>query len=166
LPGDRQGTTEGSDFRSSQTLWENGDNRGGNRRLSDRFGTTGEDSEGSVCQWGDREGPYYRASRRSQEKGGQGPRAKWIQGGGKMMSKIINLPWISHNLTVTESSDPSLIGISGTVLNETKRTILISTKSGEVALAKDVITFTIDSGEPINGSIVTQRAEERIGRRY
>ena len=83
-----------------------------------------------------------------------------------MMSKIINLPWISRNLTVTESSDPSLIGISGTVLNETKRTILISTKSGEVALAKDVITFTIDSGEPINGSLVAQRAEERIGRRY
>ncbi|HII34306.1 MAG TPA: ribonuclease P protein subunit [Candidatus Thalassarchaeaceae archaeon] len=82
------------------------------------------------------------------------------------MTRMINLPWISHNLTVLESNDPSLVGVSGTVVEETKRTIIVRTESREVALAKDIIKFTIDSGEPIIGSLVTQRAEERIGRRY
>tara|TARA_B100000035_G_scaffold170690_1_gene145575 strand:- start:141 stop:392 length:252 start_codon:yes stop_codon:yes gene_type:complete len=83
-----------------------------------------------------------------------------------MMTRMINLPWISHNLTVLESNDPSLVGVSGTVVEETKRTIIVRTESREVALAKDIIKFTIDSGDPIIGSLVTQRAEERIGRRY
>jgi len=83
-----------------------------------------------------------------------------------MMSSMINLPWISHNLTVLDSNDPSLVGVSGTVINETKRTIIVRTESREISLAKDVITFTVDSGDPIIGSRVTQRAEERIGRRY
>ena len=83
-----------------------------------------------------------------------------------MMSSAINLPWISHNLTVINSDDPTLIGVTGTVLDETKKTILVRTESGDVTLAKDVITFTIDSGGAINGRRVTQRAEDRIGRRY
>lgn len=83
-----------------------------------------------------------------------------------MMSSAINLPWISHNLTVINSDDPTLIGVTGTVLDETKKTILVRTESGDVTLAKDVITFTIDSGDAINGSRVIQRAEDRIGRRY
>ena len=83
-----------------------------------------------------------------------------------MMSSAINLPWISHNLTVINSDDPTLIGVTGTVLDETKKTILVRTESGDVTLAKDVITFTIDSGDAITGRRVTQRAEDRIGRRY
>ena len=83
-----------------------------------------------------------------------------------MMSRMINLPWISHILNVVNSNDPSLVGVSGTVLDETKKTILIRTESGDLRLAKEVITFTIDSGEAIEGSRVIQRAEDRIGRRY
>ncbi|MAU85576.1 MAG: ribonuclease P [Euryarchaeota archaeon] len=83
-----------------------------------------------------------------------------------MMSRMINLPWISHILSVVNSNDPSLVGVSGTVLDETKKTILIRTESGDLRLAKEVITFTIDSGEAIEGSRVIQRAEDRIGRRY
>ena len=77
-----------------------------------------------------------------------------------MMSRIINLPWISHTLSVVNSDDPTLIGVSGTVLDETKKTILIRTESGDLTLAKEVITFTIDSGEAIDGSRVTQRTED------
>ena len=107
-----------------------------------------------------------RASGRSQEEGRKGSGTEWIQGGGKMMSNMINLPWISHNLTVLDSNDPTLVGLSGTVVNETKKTIIVRTQSREISLAKDVITFAIDSGDPIIGSRVTQRAEERISRRY
>jgi|TARA_B100000965_G_C19445214_1_gene692715 RNase P/RNase MRP subunit p29 len=81
------------------------------------------------------------------------------------MSQIINLPWLSRKIEVTESSDPTLVGISGMVLDETKRTIVVNNGSKEVTLAKDTIRFTIEE-EEIDGSIVGQRPEERIGKAY
>tara|TARA_B100001113_G_C20708734_1_gene448417 strand:+ start:202 stop:456 length:255 start_codon:yes stop_codon:yes gene_type:complete len=81
------------------------------------------------------------------------------------MSQIINLPWLSRTIEVTESSDPTLVGISGMVLDETKRTIVVNNGSKEVTLAKDTIRFTIEE-EEIDGSIVGQRPEERIGKAY
>ena len=82
-----------------------------------------------------------------------------------MMSSI-HMPWLSRNLTVVDSLDPTLVGLTGTVLAETRRTIRVLTDSGRVRLAKNVITFRIDSGELIEGSSVTQRPEDRINRRY
>ena len=82
------------------------------------------------------------------------------------MSDEIHMPWLARNITVLESSDPTLVGLSGTILNETRRTIHVQTGEGEVQLAKNVITFTIDSGDAIDGSTVTQRPEDRINRRY
>jgi len=82
------------------------------------------------------------------------------------LTNIINLPWISRNLCVTDSSDSTLIGISGTVLNETKRTISIHSDNKELYLAKNVIKFTIDDNEEIDGLFVSQRPEDRINRKY
>ena len=81
------------------------------------------------------------------------------------MSQITNLPWISRKIQVTDSTDPTLVGMSGMVLDETRRTILVNTGSKEVILAKDTIRFTIDD-EKIDGSLVGQRPEERIGKAY
>ena len=81
------------------------------------------------------------------------------------MSKITNLPWLSRNLEVTNSSDPTLVGISGMVMDETRRTILVNTGNREVTLAKDTIRFTIDD-EEIDGTLVGQRPEQRIGKAY
>ena len=81
------------------------------------------------------------------------------------MGNITNLPWLSRNLEVTNSTDPNLVGISGMVMDETRRTILVNTGSKEVTLAKDTIRFTIDD-EEIDGSLVGQRPEERIGKAY
>ena len=83
-----------------------------------------------------------------------------------MMMSSIHMPWLSRNLTVVDSLDPTLVGLTGTVLEETRRTIRVLTNSGRVRLAKNVITFRIDSGELIEGSAVTQRPEDRINRRY
>ena len=41
------------------------------------------------------------------------------------MTMMYNLPWLSRNLEVIDSTDPTLIGISGVVTDETKRTIVI-----------------------------------------
>ena len=81
------------------------------------------------------------------------------------MSKITNLPWLSRNLEVTNSTDPNLVGISGMVMDETRRTILVKTGRKEVTMAKDTIIFIIDD-EEIDGSLVGQRPEERIGKAY
>ena len=83
-----------------------------------------------------------------------------------MMMSSIHMPWLSRNLTVVDSLDPTLVGLTGTVLEETRRTIRVLTDSGRVRLAKNVITFRIDSGELIEGSSVTQRPEDRINSRY
>ena len=81
------------------------------------------------------------------------------------MSQIINLPWLSRSIEVIDSTDPTLVGVSGTVVDETRRTIVITTGSKEVTLAKDTIRFTIDD-EEIDGTLVGQRPEERIGKAY
>ena len=81
------------------------------------------------------------------------------------MSKITHLPWLSRNLEVTNSTDPTLVGISGMVMDETRRTIMVNTGNKEITLAKDTIRFTIDD-EKIDGSLVGQRPEERIGKAY
>ena len=81
------------------------------------------------------------------------------------MTQIINLPWLSRNMEVVDSTDPTLIGISGVVMDETKRTIIIQTSDNEITMAKDTIRFTIED-EEIIGSKVGQRPEERIGKRY
>ena len=81
------------------------------------------------------------------------------------MSQIINLPWLSRTLEVTDSTDPTLVGISGMVVDETRRTILVNTGGNEVTLAKNTIRFTIED-EEIDGTLVGQRPEERIGKAY
>ncbi len=81
------------------------------------------------------------------------------------MSQIINLPWLSRNLEVTDSTDPTLVGISGMVVGETKRTIFVNTGGNEITLAKNTIRFTIED-EDIDGTLVGQRPEERIGKAY
>ena len=81
------------------------------------------------------------------------------------MTQMINLPWLSRKLEVIDSTDPTLIGISGLVMDETKRTIIIQTSNKEITMAKDTIRFTIEE-EEINGSNVGQRPEKRIGKIY
>ena len=81
------------------------------------------------------------------------------------MSGIIQLPWLARNLEVTESTDPTLVGLSGVVHDETRRTITVQPSRGAKTLAKDTIRFKIDDVE-IDGSKVGQRPEERVGKRY
>lgn len=83
------------------------------------------------------------------------------------MMNIINMPWISRTLHITNSSDPTLEGISGLILNESKKTILIQSKGKDLLLAKNIIHFTLDNnaGE-IDGKLVSQRPEDRINKKY
>ena len=78
-----------------------------------------------------------------------------------------NVPWLGRSINVVSSSDPTLVGNNGIVVDETMRTIKIQRGEQQLVMAKDVIKFTIDEGEDvIDGSLVKQRPEDRIHRRY
>ena len=76
--------------------------------------------------------------------------------------EFMHLPWLSHNLRVVSSNDPSLEGIEGRVLDETRRTVVVQNGEREVRLPKSVIRFSIDGSEAIDGRSVCQRPEIRI----
>ena len=52
------------------------------------------------------------------------------------MTDLINLPWLSRTIDIIDSTDPSLVGLTGTVLDETKRTVKLETIRGEFSESK------------------------------
>ena len=83
------------------------------------------------------------------------------------MSDSIHMPFLARNLTVKASPDTQLVGLSGMVVDETRRTIVIDVDGKTKTLAKNVIDFTLDNeGELIQGATVCQRPEDRIHRNY
>ena len=83
------------------------------------------------------------------------------------MSDSIHMPFLARNLTVKASPDTHLVGLSGTVVGETRRTIALDVGGDTKTLAKNVIEFTLDSeGDLIRGAMVCQRPEDRIHRNY
>ncbi len=76
--------------------------------------------------------------------------------------EVVRMPWLAKNLYVVESTDSTLLGLEGTVVNETKNMILIRTNEGEKMISKSIIRFTIDDSEIIDGQGVQQRPENRI----
>ena len=77
------------------------------------------------------------------------------------------MPFLARNLTVKGSPDAQLLGLSGMVVGETRRTIAIDVDGKIKTLAKNVIEFTLDEeSELIQGAMVCQRPEDRIHRNY
>ena len=76
--------------------------------------------------------------------------------------EVVRMPWLAKNLHVVESTDSTLLGLEGTVVNETRNMILVRTTDGENMLSKSIIRFTIDDSEIIDGQGVQQRPENRI----
>ena len=83
------------------------------------------------------------------------------------MTDSIHMPFLARNMTVQASPDSDLIGLSGTVVRETRRTISLDIGGESKVLAKNVINFTLDNEEAIiQGAMVCQRPEDRIHRNY
>ena len=83
------------------------------------------------------------------------------------MSDSIHMPFLARNLTVKASPASDLIGMTGMVVGETRRTIVLDVVGETKTLAKDVIDFTLDNeGDLIQGAMVCQRPEDRIHRNY
>lgn len=78
-----------------------------------------------------------------------------------------NESWIGRTLTVTSSTDPTLRGRSGLVLDESKNTLTLLEGEQTVVLNKSSIQFNIDNTTVVvNGAKVNQRPEDRIHRTY
>ncbi len=71
---------------------------------------------------------------------------------------------IGVNLTVLESTDPSKRGMSGVVLLETAKTVLISTNEGTKMVEKRGSVFQLSGSEKvITGADIPGRLEDRWG---
>ncbi|MCQ2976535.1 MAG: ribonuclease P protein component 1 [archaeon] len=83
---------------------------------------------------------------------------------------------IGLEIKIVDSSDSYLIGLTGIIIDETKKTFLIQTnsnlngKSTEKLIQKDVsvFQFKVPSGTivEIDGKILLNRPEDRIKKRY
>ncbi|OWT33684.1 ribonuclease P protein component 1 [Methanobrevibacter sp. 87.7] len=78
---------------------------------------------------------------------------------------------IGLEVEVINSSNESLVGINGKVVDETKKTLLIETfNNSEKLLPKDVsiFKFTLPNGShvEVNGKILLSRPEDRIKKRH
>lgn len=80
---------------------------------------------------------------------------------------IYNTTWIGSTLNIVESNDPTLVGRSGLVLDETKNTLVMLEKDRPVRIGKSSITFTLDNSDVVvQGALVGQRPEDRTNRTY
>ena len=74
---------------------------------------------------------------------------------------LLKSEFIGFEIEVMAAKNPSLIGLRGKVIDETKNTLIIKAKETEKRLLKKQITFKI-SGKLVKGEKISLRPEERI----
>ena len=80
---------------------------------------------------------------------------------------VYNQSWIGRSMAVVSSTDSSLVGRRGMVVDESRNTLSVLEGDRTLVLNKASITFTVgDSDVTISGAMVGQRPEDRIHRTY
>jgi ribonuclease P protein subunit POP4 len=75
---------------------------------------------------------------------------------------------IGLHTQITESSNSQIIGLNGTIIDETKSMIIMTTKNGTKMIAKSNNSwkFTVDGKDMVlNGTQIAKRSFDRIGGR-
>ena len=74
--------------------------------------------------------------------------------------------WIGLKVTIGESADPSMIGLSGVIRDETRNMFTIETEASTIRITKYHTTFNtvLPNGEEsaVNGSDLRYRPEDRV----
>ncbi len=70
---------------------------------------------------------------------------------------------IGQNVAVTASGNSTLIGRSGTVIDESKNMLTLSNQQGTCTIIKQSVTLQC-AGSPINGKELVGTAAERLKR--
>jgi ribonuclease P protein subunit POP4 len=74
---------------------------------------------------------------------------------------LVDKIFIGKKLVVASATNKSYLSTSGTVVDETKNTIVIKTDKGEKSILKQGTVFSIDD-KIIPGDKIIKRLEERI----
>ncbi len=69
--------------------------------------------------------------------------------------------FIGENVTISHHSDPSLCGVSGKIVDETRETVVIETNGLKKIVSKRSAKFMFENGE-IVGSKIAYRPQDRI----
>ena len=69
--------------------------------------------------------------------------------------------FIGENVTISHHSDPSLCGVSGMIIDETRETVVIDSNGLKKTVSKRPAKFMFESGEII-GSMIAYRPQDRI----
>lgn len=74
--------------------------------------------------------------------------------------------FIGLDTRVTNSSDPSIIGFNGKIIDETKNMLIINTNNGVKKIAKNIcrLNFNIQNESvKVDGKQIVKRSEDRLG---
>lgn len=78
---------------------------------------------------------------------------------------LVNHELIGLCTHIVDSTNPSVIGLSGEIVNETKSTLVLQTATGQKMIQKqhNKWKFTLGSQDIIiDGSLISKRPEDRI----
>lgn len=88
----------------------------------------------------------------------------------KVTPRIVQQEFIGLNTEVVRSSNPTYVGISGRVIDETRNVLVIMHQNKQKAIVKNtaVFHFTMPDGTvvEINGKVIVGRPEDRIKKRF
>ena len=81
-------------------------------------------------------------------------------------SNVLRHEWIGLRARIVQSTDPSLRGREGVIVDETKRTIVLEEGGRKIVVPKEISVFrlVLPNGEEveIDGRKIVMRPEERI----
>jgi ribonuclease P protein subunit POP4 len=87
----------------------------------------------------------------------------------RITPRIVQQELIGLNAKVVKSSNPTCIGISGKVIDETRNALVINHQNEKKTIIKNVAVFhfTMPDGTvvEINGKVIVGRPEDRIKKR-
>jgi len=75
--------------------------------------------------------------------------------------KQLKEEFIGEKVQITKSTNKTLVGLKGTIIDETKNTFKIKTNKKTVVALKNTSTFIIKNQE-IQGEKITKKPQDRI----
>ncbi len=80
-----------------------------------------------------------------------------------MTKNFLRGEFIGLTVRVIQSRDPSLLGVEGRIIDETKNMLVVESQGKIKKIAKDIAVFDI-AGHMVEGRKIKYRPEERIGK--
>ena len=83
----------------------------------------------------------------------------------KVLGELAENGLIGLNCEVVNSSQRSLVGVQGRIIDETLKTLTVATQQGEKKIQKDTVTLRVDFPTEraiIEGEDLLQRPQERL----